>query len=303
MKADLQSKWEMTNLGEPAKIIRIEITRTDGAITISQSKYVKNILRHERMGDANHVAMPMDPNVKLEPNPDSNVGNRSNLFAKLLGELQFLANTTCPDIAYAVNRLAAYTANPSLQHTTALKRILRYLKGTKDYGITYHKSSKDPQSPSSVYGFADAAYVNTDDLKSTSGYVFISARGVITWRSKKQTMITLSSTEAEYVALSEVGHEACWLRSLYRELGQEQVMPTLIKGDNDSSIAMARNPQFHKRLKHIDMHWHWVCDQVEQKAIKIESCHDPQQTADVLTKVLLRPKHQRHTVEMGLATA
>ena len=303
MKADLQSEWEMTDLGEPAKIVGIEITRADGKITITQKQYVENILRRERMADANHVVMPMDPNVKLEPNPDGNEGNRSNSFAKLLGELQFLANATRPDIAYAVNRLAAYTANPSLQHATALKRILRYLKGTKDYGITYNKPLNHQQVPNSFYGFTDAAYANTDDLKSTSGYVFLSAGGAITWRSKKQTMIALSSTEAEYVALSEAGREACWLRSLYEELGQKQIEPTLIKGDNDGSIAMARNPQFHKRSKHIDTRWHWVRDQVEQKNLEIESCRDPQQTADVLTKALPRPKHQKHAKEMGLATA
>ena len=175
MKADLQSEWEMTDLGEPAKIVGIEITRADG-------KYVENILRQERMADANHVAMPMDPNVKLKPNLDGNEGNQSNSFAKLLGELQFLANATCPDIAYTINRLEAYTANPSLQDATALKRILRYLKGTKDYGITYHKSLNHQQVPNSFYGFADAAYPNTDNLKSTSGYVFLSAGGAIMWR-------------------------------------------------------------------------------------------------------------------------
>ena len=182
MKTDLQSEWEMTDLGEPAKIVGIEITRADGKITIAQKKYVENILKREGMEDANHVAMPMDPNIKLQLNPDGNEGNRSNSFAKLLGELRFLANTTRPDIAYAINRLAAYTANPSLQHSTALKRILRYLKGTKDYGITYQKNLTDQPNPNSFYGFTDAAYANTDDLKSMSGYVFISAGGAIMWR-------------------------------------------------------------------------------------------------------------------------
>jgi hypothetical protein len=148
-----------------------------------------------------------------------------------------------------INRLAAYTANPSLQHTSALKRVLRYLIRTKDYGITYRKTPSN--SSNLCYGYSDAAFANTDDHKSTSGYVFISGGGAITWRSKKQTTIALSSTEAEYVALSEAGREACWLRNLYEELRQSQDSPTLIKGDNNGSIAMARNPQFHKRSKHI----------------------------------------------------
>ena len=227
---------------------------------------------------------------------------RSNSYARLLGELQFLANATRPDITYAVNRLAAYTVNPSLQHTSALKRILRYLSGTRDYGITYKNS---PEAPSSnlFYGYFNAAYANTEDHKSTSGYVFISGGGAITWCSKKQTTIALSSLEAEYVALSEAGREACWLRNLHEELKQKQNSPTLIKGDNNGSITMARNPQFHKQSKHIATCWHWVQDLVQDGSVMIESCYDPQQTADVLTKPLARQKHQKHVGEMGLATA
>ena len=245
---------------------------------------------------------PLDPNIKLQPNPDGNEGNRSNSFARLLGELQYLANSTRPDLAFAVNRLAAYTANPSLQHVMALKRILRYLAGTKNLGITYSKASTDPNNSNYFSGFADAAYANHDDHKSTSGYVFSAAGGAITWKSKKQTTIALSSTEAEYVALSEAGREACWLRNLFEELGYPQENPILIKGDNDSSISMAKNQQFHSRSKHIAIRWHWVRELIEQGLITIESCRDPQQTADILTKALPRPKHRQHTSEMGLAS-
>ena len=302
MRDQLRSEWDVTDLGEPTKIVGIEITRGEKCVTISQKNYVREILKREGMEYANPVAMPMDPNVELKPNPDGNDGNRSNSYARLLGELQFLANATRPDIAYAVNRLAAYTANPSLQHVTALKRVLRYLRGTKDYGITYRKPTNDDQK-NMCHGYADAAYGNADDYKSTSGYVFLVAGGAVTWSSKKQTTIALSSTEAEYVALSEAGREACWLKSLYDELGYEQREPILIRGDNDGSIAMAKNPQFHKKSKHIATRWHWVRDLVEDKTIAIESCRDPQQTADVLTKALPRPKHQRHVHEMGLAPA
>jgi hypothetical protein len=106
-------------------------------ITISQEQYIEAILEREGMQCANPVVTPLDPNIPLEPNPDGNEGDRSNSYACVLGELQFLVNATRPDISYTVNRLAAYTANPSLQHMGALKRILRYLIGTKSYGITY----------------------------------------------------------------------------------------------------------------------------------------------------------------------
>jgi hypothetical protein len=150
--------------------------------------------------------------------------------------------------------------------------------------------------------WCDVAYANHDDLKSTSGYVFLASGGATTWKSKKQTTIALSSTEAEYVALLEASWEACWLQNLYEELGCKQQSPITIKGDNDGSITMARNQQFHSQSKHIAILWHWVRDLVEQELVRIETCRDPQQTADVLTKALPRPKHCQHTSEMGVAS-
>ena len=109
-----------------------------------------------------------------------------------------------------MNRLAAYTANPSLQHVMALKRILRYLAGTINFSITYSKTSNYHDNFNIFDGFSDATYANHDDHKSMSGYVFSAAGGAITWKSKKQSSIALSTMQAEYVALSEAGREACW---------------------------------------------------------------------------------------------
>jgi hypothetical protein len=183
-------------------------------------------LKKEGIEQCNPVAMPLDPHSLLKPNPEGNQGDKSNSFARLLGELQFIANATRPDIAYAVNRLASYTTNPSLQHVGVLKRILRYLSGTKDLGIVYRAL---PEQPSFFYGYADASYGNADKHKSITGYVFLARNGAITWSSRKQLSVALSSMEAEYVTLSEAVHEACWLRSLYGKLGLLQgEVPTLI---------------------------------------------------------------------------
>ena len=197
-KSDLCTQWEITDLGEPTEIVGVEITQTDNSITISQKVYIESILECEGLSKINSVTTLLDPNIKLVPNPDGNEGNQSNSFARLLGELQYLANNMRPNIAFAVNQLASYTANPSLQHVMALKQILWYLAGTKDLSITYSKASTNP-TDNSFYGFANAAHTNQDDQKSTSGYVFLAAGGAITWKSKKQTTIALSSTEAEYV--------------------------------------------------------------------------------------------------------
>ena len=277
------------------------MARASPATFISSSKYIESILLREGLGQSNPVSTPLDPNVTLVPNPDGNAGDRSNAFASLLGELQYIAIATCPDISYAVNRLASYTANPSLQHHTALKRILRYLSGTRSYGITY-KAVED--RPDFFHGYADAAYANADNYKSTSGYVFLAGEGAITWRSKKQISTASSSTHAEYVALSEASREACWLRNLYSELGllREEV-PTTIYGDNDGSVAMANNPQFHSRSKHIAVRWHWVRELVQENTISVDTCRDPDQTADILTKAIPRQKHAKHVATMGLTSA
>jgi len=300
-KADVKSEWEITDLGVPSKIVGIELMISPDSIFISSNRYIDTILLREGLGRMNAVSTPLDPNITLVPNPEGNDGDRSNSFASLLGELQYIANATRPDIAYAVNRLASYTANPSLQHHTALKRILRYLAGTKTHGITYKSL---PHRPDFFSGYADASYGNADEYRSVTGYVFLAGDGAITWCSRKQLSIALSSTQAEYVVLSEAAREACWLRNLYTELGLlNEDVPTQILGDNDGSIAMARNPQFHKRSKHIDLRWHWVRELVQDGTIIVDSCRDPEQTADILTKALPRQKHAQHVAEMGLAPA
>jgi len=124
IKKDICAEWETTDMGEPTKIVGIEITQSPGQISISQRKSIENILKRQSLINANPVKMPLDPNIKIEPNPDGNEGDRSNVYAQLIGELQFITNSTWPNIMYAINRLASYTANPSMQHQMALKRIL-----------------------------------------------------------------------------------------------------------------------------------------------------------------------------------
>src|SRR5215510_4023414 len=164
MKDSIKLEWEVTDLGEPSKIIGIEITQTANSVTISQTKYMENLLEKEGMAVANPVGMPLDLHIPLEPNPEFHELNQSNSFTKLLEELQYLANATRPDISYAVNRLAAYTGNLSMQHYAALKQILRYLASTKTLEITY-KAPQDETPPGNIfYGFADAAYANQEDF-------------------------------------------------------------------------------------------------------------------------------------------
>ena len=137
LKNELQSVFELTDLGGPSKVVGIEITQMPDSISIMQKQYILHILQSEGMQDANPVSTPINTNVTFELNPEGVAGDRSNLFAILIGKLQYLATATRPDIAFAVNKLAVYTANLSLTHYMAAKRILRYLKGTMDLKLTY----------------------------------------------------------------------------------------------------------------------------------------------------------------------
>src|SRR6266850_4291524 len=169
----------------------------------------------------------------------------------------------------------------------------------KEYGITYMDSITHLNV---FHGHADAAFGgNSDDRKSVAGYVFITGNGAITWRSRKQTVITLSTTEAEYVALLEASCEICWLRSLHLELGFKQEKPTLLWGDNEGTVVMTKDPQFHQRSKHINIKYQAIRDWVANGIVHIESCCDQDQTADIMTKPLPRAKHKKHVSEMGIA--
>src|ERR1700733_9406090 len=207
------------------------------------------------------------------------------------------------NIVFAINRLALFMANPTMCHWTAAKHVLRYLKGTKDTGLTYSKSTEDATSQNQYIGYSDASFTNNYDHTSVSGYAFTSARGAISWGSKKQNTVSLSTTEAEYVCLSDTAHESTWLHNLYTEIGYTQKEPTLVYGDNMSALAIAKNPHYHKRTKHFDIKHHYIHEQIANKNIVIKYLPMAQMTADIFTKALLKQAHKTHMKSLGLSFA
>ena len=191
-----------------------------------------------------------------------------------------------------------YTANPDLHHWTTAKRVLQYLSGMQSEGITY---LAEGDTEVKITGYSDASLASLDDMTSVSGYVFLVAGGAITWRSKKQTAISLLSTEAEYISLADAARKATWLRNLYNELGFEITEPTLIYGDNQSALAIASNPQYHKRTKHFNIKHHYIREKVNDQLIVTEYCPTAEMTANILTKPLPKPKFNQHKVELGVS--
>ena len=171
------------------------------------------------------------------------------LYQSAVGSLLYLSNWTRPVITYAVSSVSRFCTNPTKQHWTAVKRIMRYLKGTPNHGLIYSKND-----PKDCVGYSDADWAgDVNDRKSTSGYLFKISGAPVSWRSKKQSCTALSTAEAEYMALSSAAQEVTWIRQLTKDLQNGPTRPTVIHEDNQAAICMAKNPQFHGRTKHIDI--------------------------------------------------
>jgi len=184
-----------------------------------------------------------------------------------------------------------------MEHWTAAKRLLQYLKGTTSLGITYTRDLHN----NGFYGYTDASFASNHDLTSTSGNVFILNGGTITWSSKKETTPALLTAEAEYTAMAKAGKEIIWLRNLYTEIGFEPDNATILYGDNKSAIAIGTNAQFHKRSKYCDLRSLYLRKKIKTGWITLEYCSTESMTADVLTKVLPKAKHEQHTTGLGLS--
>jgi len=210
----------------------------------------------------------------------------------------YLAVATRPDISYTVGVLARFNKNPGSLHWKAVKHLFRYLKGTLDYKLTYTGSA-----PSSdlftTYTDADHAG-NPDNGRSTSGYVVKMGNGAISWSSRLQGIVALSTTEAEYVAATSAGQEILWLRHLFTELGYSFDSPSTLHIDNRSALSVAKNPEHHGRMKHLDLRFYWLRDEVDKGRINMAHLRTDAMPADILTKALGRVKVGEMVKMLGL---
>ena len=233
------------------------------------------------MQDCKPVKTPISAGNKLVKATEQDECVDQKQYQSAVGSLMYLAVSTRPDISYSVGSLARFNSKPTKEHWVALKRVLRYLKGTKDLGILYSKAEKD-----SCIGYTDADWAgDQDDRRSISGYVFLLSGGAISWKSQKRC-VALSTAEAEYVAMSTATQEAIWLRQLIAEITSSEETPILVYEDNQSAIAIARNPQFHGRTKHIDIRHHYVREEISKGTVTIQYCPSCDMAADILTKGL-----------------
>jgi hypothetical protein len=217
-----------------------------------------------------------------------------NLYQQIVGSLIYLSNKTRPDIAYTVGMLARHMKEPTKHDYDLSKRVMRYLNGTKNLKLIYNKIE-------TIAGYSDASYAENDDRTSTCGYVFMMNGGAISWKSTKQKIVTLSSMESEYVALTDAAKEGLFLKQLINEQQpNNNDKPILIYEDNQSAIKTSQNRIHNSRSKHIDVRHHFIREQVERKQIKLEYIPTTDQIADIFTKSLGFILHAKHTRNLGL---
>ncbi|TMW59504.1 hypothetical protein Poli38472_004573 [Pythium oligandrum] len=290
VKKLIAARFRIKELGPVKHLLGMEIVydRVKRYLSINQAQYVKTLVERFNQQSCRDVTNPCEQSLKLSkadgPRDDQQKAEMSKRpYRSLIGCLQYVAQCTRPDIAFAVTHLSRFMENPGPRHWTAAIRVLRYLKSTRDYGISY---GGDHEENTPVV-FCDADWgTSVDDRRSVSGLVIMMNGGPIVFKAKYQSTVALSSSEAEYLALSLCGQEVMWVRTMLHDLGINIKKPIQVWEDNQGAIALAHNAGYHARTKHIDIRHHYVRDLVADSVIKLSYVETQRQLADILTKSL-----------------
>ena len=284
----LKEHFEITQ-GSAEMYVGLHISRDHKTrrLWIDQTQFILNLLQKYGYADAHPVSTPMDSNVHLQAplKDDSDIPDYP--YQSIVGSLLYCATITRADIATATTTVAKFSSNYREIHCTAVKRILKYLRGNTHFAICYSGSAKSNLLTS--YSNADYAG-DLDDRKSRSGCILMLNHGPISWLSRKQQCTTSSTTESEYIAACLTAKETVWSRRLLADMGYPQSSPTQLFSDNQAAIRLVANPEYHKRTKHIDVVYHLIREFQEHGEIIVSYIHTADQLADILTKALTPDK-------------
>eukprot|EP00253_Pinus_taeda_P021000 PITA_21000 len=293
LKAQLSRTFDMKDLGAAKHILGMEIhrDRKNGKLWLSQQKYVEKVLENFSMNNVKPVNIPLASNLKLSsvlsPRDDEEKQYMSHVpYANAVGNLMYVMVSTRPYISHAVGVVSRFMANPGKEHWQAMKWVLRYLRGTSERCIVFNGSE------GSVCRYVDDDYVgDLDKRRSTTGYVFTLAGGAISWMSKLQETIALSTTETEYIAASDASKETIWLKGLLDEIGRKQEKVDVLC-DSQSAIHLATNPAYHGRTKHIDVRYHFLRHVIDGGKVALKKVHTRENCAYIFTKPVTVEKLQ-----------
>ncbi|GKF10979.1 zinc finger, CCHC-type containing protein, partial [Tanacetum coccineum] len=279
----LSSKFSMKDMVEANVILGIRIKHESNGIAISQSHYIKNVLKKFNYFECTLVSTPMDTSEKLMPNNGYAVSQLE--YSRVIGCLMYAMTYTRPDIDFVMGKPSRYTSNPSTQHWKAIQRVLKYLKKTMDYSLTY------TGYPSVLEGYTDASWIsNTKDNSYTSDWVFLLGGGAISWASKKQTCITSSTMEYEFVALAVDGKEAVWLKNMILDilLWSKPIAHISIRFDSAATLAKAYSQMYNGKSRHLGVGHNMIHELIMNRVISIEFVRSKQNLADHLMNGLAR---------------
>ncbi|KAH9648420.1 retrovirus-related pol polyprotein from transposon RE1 [Citrus sinensis] len=276
----LGSEFALKDLGDFNYFLGLEVTPSSAGLHLSQTKYIGDILQKAHMLGSKGCTTPMSAADKLYKDKGTKFENPS-LYRSVIGSLQYVTLTR-PDIAFTVNKLSQFLAAPTVLHWQACKRVLRYLQCTADYGIQFYNSKS-----LSLTAFSDADWgSDPDDRRSVGGYCIFLGSNLVSWSSKKQNVVSRSSAESEYRALALTSSEVLWISYLLQELKVQLNNTPILYCDNKSAEALASNPKYHSRTKHIELDLHFVREHIAKKEFVVEHVSSSDQLADVLTKPL-----------------
>ncbi|MFS7989867.1 putative RNA-directed DNA polymerase [Helianthus anomalus] len=293
-KKSMQNEFEMTDLGQMKYFLGVEVHQRKSGITLCQTQYAKEVLKRFRMWEANEVKNPIVPGTILTKSSAGEDANGTE-YMSLVGSLMYL-KVTRPDLMYVVSLLSRFMSKPKEEHMAVAKRVLRYVKGSINFGLFYGRNLNQKLQ---IYTDSDYAR-DTEDRRCTSGYVCMFNGAAISWSSRKQDIVTLSSTEAEYVAATTCACHCIWLKGLLEELEEKSMGTVTILCDNSSTIKLSKNPVMHRRTKHIDVRFHYLRDLVKKEVVKLEFCRTEEQLADVMTKPLKLDTFDQLRLQIGV---